>query len=49
MKDWKACIRTWERRNIKKESIVPDWMDKEIKKEEYDDDTKKLAEAIRRA
>ena len=24
-------------------------MDKEIKKEEYDDDTKKLAEAIRRA
>ena len=30
MKDWKACVRTWERnRNTKKEDIIPDWFDKE--------------------
>lgn len=31
MKDWKACVRTWEQRN-KKSSSVPDWFDKEIEK-----------------
>jgi len=35
MKDWKATLRNWDRRNDKKE-IVPDWLDKEIKKEEVE-------------
>lgn len=30
MKDWKACIRTWEQRNKKP---VPEWFGKEIKTE----------------
>ena len=37
MKDWKACIRTWEQRSNKNKTIeknVPDWFNKEIKKEE---------------
>ena len=33
MKDWKACIRTWEKRNDVKKEKVPDWFDKEIKAE----------------
>ena len=33
MKDWKACVRTWERRNNPKE-IIPKWLDKDIKKEQ---------------
>ena len=37
MKDWKACIRTWEKRSKKKEDL-PDWWDKEITKEEFNDD-----------
>lgn len=32
MKDWKACIRTWEQRSPKKETI-PEWFDKELKSE----------------
>lgn len=32
MKDWKACVRTWEQRLPKKES-VPDWFNKELKNE----------------
>ena len=39
MKDWKACIRTWERKekdisNSKPDITIPNWFDKEIKKEE---------------
>ena len=32
MKDWKACIRTWEQRNNKKqiEEPVPEWFNKEL-------------------
>lgn len=33
MKDWKACVRTWEQRNGKKIEN-PDWMDKNIEKQE---------------
>lgn len=29
MKDWKACMRTWEQRNTKEQK--PQWFDKEIK------------------
>ena len=30
MKNWKACVRTWEQRNKKQEN-VPEWFNKEIK------------------
>ena len=37
MKDWKACVRTWEKRSDtqtkKSESITPSWLHKEIKNE----------------
>ena len=35
MKDWKACIRTWERNHKPtKEEIIPEWFDKETENEE---------------
>ena len=34
MKDWKACIRTWEQRQPKK--IIPEWLNKEITNQELD-------------
>lgn len=37
MKDWKACVRTWEQRN-KTSSVkekVPSWFNQEIKEEEF--------------
>lgn len=45
MKDWKACIRTWEQRNNKNNVIKPNWLDKKIEKNEWvisDEDRKKL-------
>ena len=45
MKDWKACIRTWEQRNNKNNVIKPDWLDKKIEKDEWvisDEDRQKL-------
>lgn len=35
MKDWKACIRTWEKRNktLQKKEIKPKWIDQDIKDE----------------
>ena len=33
IKDWKACVRTWEQRQHKKET-TPDWFNKELKNEE---------------
>lgn len=46
MKDWKACVRTWEQRN--KEDKLPSWFDKELKKEERtEDDERQLQELIR--
>ena len=35
MKNWKACIRTWEQRQPKK--TIPEWFDKDIKSEQIDD------------
>ena len=33
MKDWKACIRTWEQRNAKIKKDIPSWLDQEVKEE----------------
>lgn len=38
MKDWKACVRTWENRSKKD---VPEWFDKEYKEQELTDEEKK--------
>ena len=47
MQDWKACVRTWEKRNNKKNDI-PSWFNKEVKEEQAtDDDIKKLEERIK--
>ena len=35
MKDWRACIRTWEKREPKKD-VRPSWLDKEIKTEKVE-------------
>lgn len=35
MKDWKACVRTWEKPSAKKDIKRPEWFDKEYKKEEF--------------
>ena len=43
MKDWKACVRTWEQRNTKSNKIresVPDWLNKELKNEEMTEEEK---------
>lgn len=40
MKDWKAAIRTWERRNTKqpvRQEVVPDWINKQYKDEPVED------------
>ena len=41
MKDWRACIRTWEQRDTKQKDKLPEWFDKEIKEEEIDDSAQK--------
>lgn len=47
VKDWKACIRTWERnRKPKEEKTTPSWFGQEIKEEEVDDETRRLIEEI---
>ena len=33
MQDWKACIRTWERRNGKQVKKTPTWLNKNIEQE----------------
>ena len=53
MKDWKACVRTWEQRLSKKES-VPDWFNKELtndpmseeEKQEVDNMVENIMEGI---
>ena len=37
MKDWKAAIRTWEKRDNKKPKILPNWYNKEIPESEIID------------
>ena len=48
MKDWKACVRTWEARQKKdkpqKETTIPQWFGKEIEKEKL---TKQEQEAMK--
>ena len=49
MKDWKACVRTWEKRSTKVET-KPEWFDKDIKqikaKDEDIEEINKLLEEI---
>ena len=49
MKDWKACVRTWEQHNNEKESSkLPDWWGKDFKPQERtEDDERELQELIR--
>ena len=49
IKDWKACVRTWEQRNKPKEEKLPDWWNKTNKdfEKEVDDEIRAKAEAIR--
>lgn len=45
MKDWKACIRTWENNRKKQEPRevdTPDWFNKENKLEELNDEERRL-------
>ena len=44
MKDWKACIRTWEQRKRKQEN-VPEWFDKKIEGEKVEN--KELEELLK--
>ena len=49
MKDWKASIRTWEKRNKKENKKIPSWIDKDIEAdimtpEEYEKFMKELEE-----
>ena len=44
MKDWKACIRTWEQRQPKKE--LPSWFDKEIGHQEISEREREEMEAL---
>ncbi len=50
MKDWKAAIRTWEKRNKNNEQL-PDWFDQSYEKEEIEltDDERKWLEEITRS
>ena len=45
MKDWKACVRTWEQRLPKKES-VPDWFNKELKNEPVSEEDQREMEEL---
>ena len=49
MKDWKACIRTWEQRQPKKDiPDLPKWFNQQYKEQEMDDERKReLEELIR--
>ena len=50
MKDWKACVRTWEQRNSKKvkdkKDIIPKWFNNSNDKKEISPESKKELEAI---
>ena len=49
MKDWKACIRTWEKGNKSKEEKLPDWWNKtnEDFEKEISNEIREKAKAIR--
>lgn len=47
MKDWKACVRTWEKNRKKNQDVnLPNWFDKENEKEVIDDETRRLIAEI---
>lgn len=43
MKDWKACVRTWEKKN---NDNLPEWFNDEPMRKEIDYERKKLAEQL---
>ena len=49
MKDWKACVRTWEKRNQKQEQL-PKWFDtyNNNEEEELTDEERRFIEAVER-
>ena len=48
MSDWKACVRTWERRENKHEEPIPSWFNQEIKKEDnLTDEERKWLQSIK--
>jgi len=47
MKNWKACVITWQKNNFKNKEIIPEWFDKEIDKKEATKENKnKMAELL---
>jgi len=41
MKDWKACIRTWERNHkTNKDTPIPKWFEEDLGRVDFDDDDK---------
>ena len=47
MKDWKACIRTWERKENSKNTIaLPDWFNKDIQTKEITESEKEELDDI---
>lgn len=47
MKDWKACIRTWEQRDTKtKNDDVPEWFEKEIENKSLSEKEQKEMESL---
>lgn len=47
MKDWKACVRTWEQRDRKiKNDDVPDWFEKEIENKSLSEQEQKEMESL---
>ena len=47
MKDWKACVRTWERnRNAKKEDIIPEWFDKQNETNASTEETEEMKKLL---
>lgn len=46
MKNWQACIRTWERRNNNTQQSLPKWFDKQIDKQQMTDQEKQQLEQL---
>lgn len=53
MKDWRACVRTWEKKSkhiiAKEEAPIPDWFDKQLEVEsELSDEDRRFIEEVER-
>lgn len=47
MKDWKACVRTWEQRDTKtKNDDVPEWFEKEVENKSLSEQEQKEMESL---